>query len=645
MIKPFSGVFAAALTAFVLALPSNGQGNTGQQNTGEYIHYRLAQQYKSEKKYDLAISEFRKVLAAYPDHYNTYMHLAEIRREQGNHKLVIYNLREALKFNPGWGRAQKMLADAYAADGQPEKAIAEFQAYQNVCDPIERDSLQVVIDGLIRRMRGVPSPQKPQQAASADTAAKVSVPAAPAPVPAAQPASSVRLNSQAEELMKKVISLYNEKKYDEMLKAVKEVLAVQSNHPGAYYYAGLVRRMNKQLKMAKINFNKALTHPRYGGAAHFYLGVIGAEENDRETAVKHLRAALASKSDRFDRKEAQRLLDGYGVDTKQSSSDTTTASENAVSAGAVPVDKYAPIEIRIDSMLSMMTVDTLTDVGQKLLAGIRSFKAGRFDEAILEFRKVLADNPNGPIAAHCLYNTGISYYKLRLFNDAQNQFQLFLDRFPNHKFVSQAFFFRACCFQERGDYAVSERLFRQFIQNYRTHEWVGRAWERLGDSYADLEQHKKAVDAYTQALANAAKSPLDQVVLNFKLGNSSILVGNNGRALTFFAAAVDIGEKNNIFFRVPDSYYKIADIKFQQKEFTSALEDYKRVTRKYPAFQETPWGLFQIANIQRNLKQHRNAVDTYRELMRLYPDDYWAKQAQWKLEDTIWEHEYRSVKR
>ncbi|MCL2689796.1 MAG: tetratricopeptide repeat protein, partial [Chitinispirillia bacterium] len=450
MRKLFSVVFAAALGALVFAAAVNGQENRGRQNagqqdTGEYIHYRLAMQYKSEKKYDLAISEFRKVLAAYPDHYHTYMHLAEIRRDQGNHKLVIYNLQKALSYNPGWGRAQKMLADAFAADGQPERAIAEFQAYQNVCDPIERDSIQTVIDGLMRRMRGVPSPQ---QAASKDTAAAVPAPAAPAPAPAAAPraaAASVRLNPQAEEAMKRVIALYNEKKYDEMLTAVRAVLAIQSNHPGAYYYAGLVRRMNKQVNMAKINFNKALTHPHYGGTAHFHLGAISVEENNRDGAVRHLRAALASKSDQFDREEARRLLESLGVavDANQPADTAAAAQTTAAADRVISIDKYAPIEIRIDSMLSMMTVDTLSDVGQKLLTGIRSFKENRFDEAILEFRRVLADNPNGPIAAHCLYNIGVCYFKLRLFNDAENQFQLFLNRFPTHRFAPQAFFFRA----------------------------------------------------------------------------------------------------------------------------------------------------------------------------------------------------------
>jgi TolA-binding protein len=96
---------------------------------------------------------------------------------------------------------------------------------------------------------------------------------------------------------------------------------------------------------------------------------------------------------------------------------------------------------------------------------------------------------------------------------------------------------------------------------------------------------------------------------------------------------------------VPDSYYKIADIRFRQRDFNAALDLYKRVTRKYPSYHETPWGLFQIAGAHRNLRQYREAVDTYRDLMQRLPDDYWAKQAQWKLEDTIWEHKHRAVRR
>ena len=627
-------------------------------DSGEYIHYRLAMQFKNERKYDQAIEEFRKVLAVYPDHYNTYMQLAEIRRAQGNHRLVIYNLQRALLYNPGWGRAQLMLADAYAADGQLDRAVREYQVYQSGSDPLVRDSIQKVINNVMSRMRGTP-PDASAAAPAAQTA--------PAATQRAQ-TPAVKLDPRAEEAMKKVKSLYEQGKRDETIVAVREVLAIQRDHPGAFYYGGLVRMQNGQMDMAKINFRRALNHPVYGGAANFYLGKILGEEGARNDAVRHLRAALASNAANFDRDEATRLIEQYrgaaaaatpaaarpaaATPTPAPAATPTPAPAATPAAAATQMaaadsasEKYSPIEIRIDTMLSMMTVDTLTDMGQKLLAGIRAFQEGRFDDALREFKKVLAENPNGPIAAQAIYNAAICYYRLRLFKDAENQFQLFLNRFSNHRFAPRAQFFKAACYQERGDYAVSERLFRQFIQNNRRHEWVGRAFERLGDSFSDLGQHRQAIDAYNQALASANITPTDRVIINFKLGNACLAVGDNNRAITFFRAAIDTGEKNGVQVRVPDSYYKIADIRFRQRDFKAALDLYQQATRRFPSFQETPWGLFQIAGAHRNLKQYREAIDTYRDLMQRFPDDYWARQAQWRMEDTIWEHEHRSAQR
>ncbi|MDR2591577.1 MAG: tetratricopeptide repeat protein [Chitinispirillales bacterium] len=632
-------IFAAVCVALAYAAAFGADDSAG-----EYIHYRLAVQYKNEKKTDLAIEEFRKVLAAYPDHYNSYMQLAEIYTKQGNYKLAIYNLQRALVYNPGWSKAQFMLAESFAADGQLDRAVREYQHCQTNSDPAVKDSLQHVINALLDRMKGVPpsSGRQGGQSAQTQSAAKGQA--------SASQVTPVKLDPRAEEAMKKVISLYDQGKYDEMLVAVKEVLAMQPNHPGAYYYGGLGRMKKGELDKAKINFYKAISHPVYGGAAYYYLGVILGQEGNKSEAVKYLRSALNTRSTDFDRNDAARLIELYSgqkvpasmIEVQQPIQSVSAKPDSVDTAvNVVTPEKYAPIEIRIDSMLSMMTVDTLTDAGQKLLKAIRAFVAGRYDDALREFKSVLAENSGGPVAAQCLYNAGICYYRLRLYKDAENQFQLFLDRFPSHKFASRAVFFKACTYQERSDYAQSEKLFRKFIQDNRAHEWVGRAYERLGDSYADLEQHKKAIDAYTQALAGNTPTPTDRVIINYKLGNSCAVIGDNSRAINYFAAAIDIGEKNGVYMRVPDSYYKVADINFKQKDFSAALDYYKKVTRKYPAFQETPWGLFQIAGIQRNMKLYREAVDTYKDLMQRYPDDYWSKQAQWKLEDTVWEHEYR----
>ena len=84
---------------------------------------------------------------------------------------------------------------------------------------------------------------------------------------------------------------------------------------------------------------------------------------------------------------------------------------------------------------------------------------------------------------------------------------------------------------------------------------------------------------------------------------------------------------------------------YKTKDYEGALNQYTHVIRKYPAFQETPWGLFQIGSIYKNLKRYQDAIDTFKDLIRKYPEDYWAKQARWKMEDTIWENEYQAVLR
>jgi len=39
-----------------------------------------------------------------------------------------------------------------------------------------------------------------------------------------------------------------------------------------------------------------------------------------------------------------------------------------------------------------------------------------------------------------------------------------------------------------------------------------------------------------------------------------------------------------------------------------------------------------MGNIYKNVKNYPKAIETYKELAKNFPDDYWAKQARWKLE-------------
>lgn len=634
------------------------------EESGDYIHYRLGVKYKNDKKYDQAMEEFRKVLAIYPDNYNTYMHMAEIRALQDQPRLVIYNLKKALNYNPGWGKAHKMLAASYERDGQYQKAIVELQQYQQSSDPAERDSLQQQIDRLISKVRGnepvtsgasqtIESAVSGREPTDSLTATTVSSGKSPDTVKT-QNAKPVKTNNpRVDSVFNTVVQLYEAKKLQPALDKIREILGIQPNHAGAYYYAGLIRYRMGQKKMARINFLKALDYPVQGYSAHYYLGILDAGEKKYKDAITYMTAFLSKTSYEPGKTEAKKLIEQYKsllseakqVSVEKKPSEPIVKDENqneaTFSVQPIAVEKYAPLEIQIDSMLSMLTIDTLTDAGQKLLSGIKEFRGGNFDKAILEFKKVLIESPSGNIAVFCIYNTGVSYFKMNLFKDAENQFQQILDRFASHSAAPKALFLKALAYQYRHESSIAEKLLRDFLQKHRNHAWAPIAFERLGDCYVELEQHRKAIDAYSQALQK--NSNAEKVQILYKTGTLYLQLGNNTRAIESFNNAIATGEKNEIFVRVPDCYYRVADIHYKNREYQKALDMYVRVTRKYPAFQETPWGYFQIGSIYKNTKQYQNAVNAFRDLIRKYPEDYWAKQAQWKLEDTIWENEYKAV--
>ena len=649
MKRSAGGLFGGGRYMITAAVVVAATGLFGEE-AGDYIHYRLGIKYMRENRLEQAVEEFRKVLAAYPDNYNAYMNLARIRKRQGRPRLVIYNLKKALTYNPGWSKAHKLLAEAYEEDRQYQKAIMELQLYQQACDPAERDSIQARIDGLIAKVTGKEAPTR-QEAAAEKPAGRAESSASTSKGAATGRRAAGRSNAAAEKEFRKGVELYGEGEYDAAIQHLRKCLSLQPGHPGAYYYAGLIRRRKGQNDMAKINFSRALDYPELGYNAHFYLGKIHGEDGEYGKAVEHLRAYIAATDYEAGREEARSLIEKYRSaqpsPTAEKPLDIESIGRDALRKEVEkvgPRTEYAPIEVRIDSLLTMVLVDTLTDPGQAMLEGLKRFRTGNYDGAIKEFKKVQVAHPAGDVAAHCVYNIGTCYMKLRLYADAENQYRQLLDRYPSHSLAPRSLFFLALSLLERGESGSAERLFRRFIRSHASHPWRGRAYEKLGDAFMDMENPKKAVDAYLQA-ASLAAAPTDRVHAEYKLGNGYLEISNPGRALKHFREALSEGEAHGLFVRVPDSYYKIADHLYREKKYDEAFDYYRKATRKYPSFQETPWGIFQIANIHKNAGRYRKAIDTYRELIDQHPEDYWARQAQWKLEDTIWEHEYQAILR
>ena len=299
-------------------------------------------------------------------------------------------------------------------------------------------------------------------------------------------------------------------------------------------------------------------------------------------------------------------------------------------------------EFRIDSMLSLVALDTLCSAGQQMLLGIHEFLVERYDNALREFKRGSALYPAAPFGAQCLYNAGICYCKLHLFPEAENQFGEILSRFPRDSLAGRALFLKAFTYAQRKDREAAEKLCREFIVSSPHHPWVARAWTMLGNLSLESDRPGDAVDAFQQALSAPGGCP-DRASTWMKMGDACRGLGNPDRALCCYDSAVVIGETGDLDC-LAQALYRIGDERYKRKDFSGALDCYTKAVYRFPGSVETPWGLFQTGNVHRNLRNYNEAINNYKELVRRFPGSYWAGQAKWQLEDATWESNYLAKK-
>jgi len=138
-VAPFALVLlsAFAVSAFAQQPASN-------QNQVE-LHERLAQQYLSERKPELAIPELEKVVALDPGNVDASANLGVLLFFRGDYKISIPHLQAALKLQPGLSKVEALLGFAEEHTGDLDDARKDLEAsFSAVQD--QKLKLQVGLD-------------------------------------------------------------------------------------------------------------------------------------------------------------------------------------------------------------------------------------------------------------------------------------------------------------------------------------------------------------------------------------------------------------------------------------------------------------------------------------------------------------------
>jgi tetratricopeptide (TPR) repeat protein len=112
-----------------------------------------------------------------------------------------------------------------------------------------------------------------------------------------------------------------------------------------------------------------------------------------------------------------------------------------------------------------------------------------------------------------------------------------------------------------------------------------------------------------------------------------ITLGNEGE---------DVEESEKIVVNNGDEIihpFEIAENLYKLGEYETALDIYKLIIKNHITKDKKMWISYQIANCYRKLSSYNKAVEAYREMQEVYEGTYWAKQAQWYVQDIKWRAE------
>ncbi|MEK7321665.1 MAG: tol-pal system protein YbgF [Pseudomonadota bacterium] len=106
-------------------------------------------------------------------------------------------------------------------------------------------------------------------------------------------------------------------------------------------------------------------------------------------------------------------------------------------------------------------------------------KEGRYDEAIILFRGLLANHPNGKLVDNAQYWLGEANYVTRRYREAADEFGKVIAAYPQSPKVPDALLKQGFSYYELGEWAKARETLEQFLARYPQHAAVARANERL----------------------------------------------------------------------------------------------------------------------------------------------------------------------
>ena len=391
------------------------------------IDPRLEQgaRFAAAGEYEKAIGEFNAILATDPNNAQAYFSAAEVRFKMKDYSRALANYRLAYRYAPQMSEAYECAARIYEVLGN-KKGAADERAK----DPANKPPVVEESSSSVEPSSSSVIP--PSSSSVVVSSSSVVVPSSSSVAPVASSATVAESSSKFSynsPLFLKGVDLFKAKKYKEVASVWRDVLKQEPGHPGAYYYAGLVRYELGELDKAEYNLKRAFDFPELGAKAHYYLSLIYKKQNKKDLEIGELRLYLESMQGIDSKDPAYARLAELTKDSVPTKVDSTPVVE---------VENVTPVEPVEATSKETLSKEASSVEARSIEAANAAFLKGDLATALSIYREYLDKQTNEEEYSFSLLQIGNIYRERRDFRSAVSKYREIVEKFPNSDWANEA---------------------------------------------------------------------------------------------------------------------------------------------------------------------------------------------------------------
>lgn len=416
--------------------------------------------FEAKGDFEMALGEYRAVLAENPKSAEAYFAAAQVRMKMKDYSGALANYRLAYKFEPTMSAAYEGAAKVYEVLGQKTKADAE-RAKDPKNNPVAAEPVQeAAAPAETPAATEAPKADAPkaETAPAAPVAEAPKTVSAPEPKPVektaevAKPEPAKVAETKAAEPVKeesaalpadpfeKGKALFAEGKYKEAAPLWREVLRKQPGHAGAYFYAGLTRYELGEMDKAEFNLKKGLEYKEEGNDANFFLAKIAQKSNKPDQELKFLAAYMKKAAPNAKYRAAAEARIAEIKAEKESKNPPAATSKVAEPADAPKTVVPAPTQVAEAPVAEPKVADiadapssTPTLANANLL-----YSAGSIESALKMYKALLETDQQPEDRYFTMLQLGNAYRELRDFHSAVVRYREVVQQFPDSDWAAEA---------------------------------------------------------------------------------------------------------------------------------------------------------------------------------------------------------------